>query len=180
MNIFLEIIKMRKKSFLGVLALVIINVLLYVFMTGFQESKLETLQNKWLEKRQRRSSGTVDKTFVYSQGKRDLAVFQARIPPKKDFTRVVSELFETASNNGLSVGTVGYKPELIKDRGLLVYNLTFSATGNYAGIKSFISDVERSQDILSIENIALKTSDTSQDSVTISMQISAFFRTERP
>jgi type IV pilus assembly protein PilO len=177
MKIFLEIIKMRKKSCLAIIALGLVNILLYIFIMSFQVSKLDALRNQWLDKRQRPSFGALDKTLIYSQGKKDLAVFNSRIPPKKDFMRVVGELFDIASNNGLSVGSVGYKPELIKDRNLLVYGLTFSVSGSYAAVKNFIADIEQSPEMVSLDQITLTGGEASQDSVKVSVQISAFFRT---
>jgi Tfp pilus assembly protein PilO len=177
MKIFLEIIKMRKKSCLAIIALALANIVLYIFIMGFQISKLNTLQNEWLENRQRPSSGYLEKSLIFSQGKKDLAVFDSRIPPKKDFMRVVGELFEIASNNGLSIGSVGYKPELIKDRDLLVYGLSFSVEGSYAAVKSFIADIEQSPEIVSIDQINLTGAESSPDSVKVSVRISAFFKT---
>lgn len=180
MNIIFEIIKIRKKSFLTIFALVLINVILHLFIARFQEPKLETLREEWLKKRQLPSGGTMDKAFIYSQGKKDLEVFNAKIPPKKDFPRVIGEIMEIASNNGLSIANIGYKPSLIKERNLLVYSLSFGVSGSYAAIKSFISDFEQSPHILSIDSVSLAREDLLKDSVKFSIQVSAFFRTEKP
>jgi Tfp pilus assembly protein PilO len=177
MKIFLEIIKTRKKSCLAIVSLLLANILLYIFIMSFQVSKLNALRNEWLEKRQRPSAGALDKTLIFSQGKKDLAVFDSRIPPKKDFMRVVGELFDIASNNGLTMGSVGYKPELVKDRNLLVYGLNFSVTGSYAAVKSFIVDIEQSPEMVSIDQITLTGGESSPDSVKVSVRISAFFKT---
>lgn len=178
MNFFLQIVRLRKKSFVAIAALTVANILLYSYVFHFQQPKLETLHTLWLEKRQRPAS-TTDKSTIFFQGKKDVAVFQSMIPPKREFIRVVGEIFDIASNNGLSIGNMDYKPEVIKDRPLLVYNMKFAVTGSYGAIKSFISDIERSREILAIDNMSLASSDPSQDSVKISMEISAFFRTDR-
>jgi len=180
MKIFFEIIRMRKKSCLAIIALALANILLYIFIMSFQASKLEALRNDWFEKRQRPSVGALDKTYIFSQGKNDLAAFESRIPPKRDFMRVVGELFEIVSNNGLSIGSVGYKPELIKDRDLLVYGLNFSVTGSYAAVKSFIADIEQSSEMVSIDHITLTGAEASPDTVQVSVRISAFFTTGKP
>lgn len=180
MNIFIEIIKIRKKSFLAILALVLTTVMMHFFIARFQEPKLESLQKEWLEKRQIPSSGTGDKAFSYYQGKKDLEVFNSKIPPKKDFARVVGGIMEIASNNGLSISSIGYKPTLIKERNLLVYTLSFGVSGSYAAIKSFTSDIEQSPYILSIDSVSLAREDLLQDSVKYSIQVSAFFKAEKP
>lgn len=180
MNILFEIIKLRKKSFLAILLLCVSNLVLHYFISSFQEPKLETLQKEWTEKRQSPYTGTEDKAFIYFQGKKDLAVFNSSVPPKRDFARVVGDVLEIASNNGLSISVITYKPSFTKDSSLLVYSLGFGVTGGYAAIKSFLSDIERSPNILSIDSVSLTREDLSQDSVKFSVQISAFFRTEKP
>jgi Tfp pilus assembly protein PilO len=179
MKIILELIKIRKKSIIAILALAIIDVSLYGLISHIQGPKLEILQKEWFEKR-KSDGGMLDKTLVFTQGKKDLAVFFSKIPPKKDFIRVTGGLFEIASNNGLKIGSVGYKPEIIKGRDILDYTLTFSVKGGYAAIKSFISDIERSPEILSIDSISLKNTGSTGDDVEFSVKISAFFKVEKP
>ncbi len=180
MNIIIELIKLRHKTFLLILLLLIANLIMHFFIAGSQEPKLEALQKEWLDKREITLTGPADKAFIYGQGKKDLAIFDSRIPPKKDFARVVGDILEIASNNGLSISSIGYKPSLVKDKGLLVYTLGFGVSGSYAAIKSFMSDIERSPDILSIDSVSLSREDLSRDSVKFSIQLSAFFRTEKP
>ncbi len=179
MKIIFEIIKTRKKSIGWILALAIMNLSMYGFISLSQEPKLETLQKEWFNKR-RSSGGSIDKALVYVQGKKDIEDFYSKIPPKKDFTRVIGNLFEIASNNGLKIGSVAYKPEMIKGSDILDYTLTFSVKGGYAAIKSFISDIERSNEILSIDSVSLKNTDISGDAVDFSVNISAYFRAEKP
>ncbi len=179
MNIFIELIKIRKKSMIAILVLVVVNISLYGFISYSQEPKLESLQKEWFEKRKKSGGGDVDKMLVYTQGKKDLGVFFSKIPPKKDFIRVTGDLFEIASNNGLKIGNVGYKPEMLKGRDILDYSLVFSVKGSYAAIKSFISDVERFPEIVTIDSISLKNSETG-DTVEFSVKISAFFKAEKP
>lgn len=179
MNLFLEIVRKRKKSVIAVGVLFLTNALLYFLIMHFQAPRLEKLQTEWLETRQRPYSAGNDKSFILSQGKKDLSAFYSQIPPKKDFMRVVAELFEIASSNGLSIGSVAYKPELIPGRDILVYGLTFSVSGNYAAVKSFFSDIERSPNMVLIDNISLAGNDSSPNRVDASVRLSAFFRTEK-
>jgi type IV pilus assembly protein PilO len=178
-KIIIELIKTKKKSIIAILALAVINLSIYGFTNYFQEPQLEKLQKEWFDKR-RIGGGFLDKEIVYAQGKKDLETFLAKIPPKKDFIRETGELFEIASNNGLKISSVGYKPEMLKGRDILNYTLTFSVKGGYAAIKSFISDIERSPEILSIDSLSLTNPDISGDAVNFSVKISTFFRVEKP
>ncbi len=179
MNIIFEIIRIRKNTFITIFALALANIILRLFIAGAQEPRLESLQKEWLDKRARQFVGTADKAYIYEQGKKDLADFYSRIPSKKEFARVVGNILEIASTNGLTIGSIGYKPSVIKNRDMLVYALGFGVTGRYAAIKSFISDIESSPDILSIDSISLTREDLSHDSVKFSIMVSAFFRTEK-
>ena len=178
MKLLFETVKSRKKTFCLILFLLMSNLLLYVYTAFFQQAKVETLQNDWLKKRSQYPMGAENKTYIYAQGVKDLALFRSLIPPKKDFTRVVGELFETAANNSIKVGKVGYKPELAIEGGLLVYTLDFTISGNYSAIKSFIADIEQTREMLFINHLALNSPDTGKESVNLKLQLSAYFVTE--
>jgi len=178
MKLLFEIIKARKKSFILILVLLTGNALIYFYTSSFQQARIETMQNNLLEIRRQNTGGGASMTSVYSQGIKDLAVFGSMIPPKKDFIRVVGELYDTAANNNLRIETIGYKPELLKEGGLLVYTLNFNVSGSYAAIKSFISDIGRYRELLFIDHLGLNSTGATQESVNLKIQLSAYFKTE--
>lgn len=175
----LETIRAWRKPAIFVVVLLLINVCSYLYLTIYQEPRLESLQNNWFEKRQKiNSMAVVDAATVYEQGTRDLKTWSSRIPPKKDFARFLGDLFETAANNNLSVKSVTYKPNLIKDEGLLAYSIAFSVSGNYAAVKSFISDIARSRQIVTIDNLSLSNSSTTQEAIELKLQLTTYLRVE--
>jgi type IV pilus assembly protein PilO len=178
MKLLFEIINSRKKSVISIFILLLGNALLFYYTSSIQQAKVETLQNDMLEKRRQGPLGRESKISIYSQGMRDMAVFRSGIAPKKDFTRVVGALYDDAANNNLHIVSVGYKPELIKEERLLVYNLNFSINGSYAAIKSFISDIERTRELLFIDHLVLNSANTTQEAVSLKIQLSAYFSTE--
>jgi type IV pilus assembly protein PilO len=178
MKLFFEILRARKKAFILILVLLTGNVLLYFYITSVQQAKIATIQDSLLETRRQHAGGGSSVVSVYDQGTKDLAVFSSLITPKKDFIGVVGELYETAANNNLQIENIGYKPEILKETGMLVYTFNFGVKGRYAAIKSFIADIGRFRELLFINHLSLNSTDTTQESVNLKIQLAAYFKTE--
>jgi type IV pilus assembly protein PilO len=178
MKLLVEVLKLRKKTFIALAVLAVINAVLFVYVLGFQEPRISALQTTVSESARRTRGGPDNKYEIFTRGTRDLGLFRTRIPPKREFVRVVGEIFEAAGNNGLPVRNVGYKPEVLKEGGLLLYSLNFSVTGTYAATKSFIADIQQLPEMVFIDNMSLNNGTDQQGSVTLKTVISAFFRTD--
>ena len=179
MNIQLvtEIIKTRPKTFILIIVLVLMNIGLYLFAAVYQKPRLESLQNTWFEKRKTATGGAaLDSAVVYRQGVSDLTAWRERIIPKKEFAGFVGRLFETAASNSLAFKGVSYKVSPLKDENLATYSLDFNVTGKYAAVKSFISDIGRMREIMTIDNISLNKMSDSEDSVTLKVQLTVYLR----
>jgi len=177
-NIFLLIFNARRNYLIVIFILVLVNIGLYIFYTTYLEPGLTGLQAEWSEKRLLAASGNlVDTTSVYRRGTADLSAFYGRVPRKKEFAAFIGDLFETANNNSLKVGTISYKPEIIKGEKLLAYSIGFNVAGKYAAIKSFISDIERLRQIAVIDNISLNGK-ADEEYVEMKVQMTAYFKGE--
>ena len=178
LDIIRQILIVRRKFFIAIAGLALVDAVLYTYCSAYLEPRLASLQLKWSEKRlETARAASLDNAAVYRQGTADLAAWRARIYPKKDFARFIGELFETASNSSLKVGAITYKPDMVKDEGLLAYSIGFNVSGKYAAIKSFISDLERLREIVVIDNISL-TGKGTEESVDMKLQLTAYFRME--
>lgn len=176
-NQFLEVLKAKRMPIAVILVLILVNMGIVMYSQLVQEPKLVKLQNEWTEKR-RLVTGGGDLGTIYRQGTADLAAFQERIPLKRDFTRQMMEVFEIAANNGLKVKGITYKPEAQKEANLVVYGVTMSLDGQYAGIKSFISDLQCHGGLLTIDSISLSNTSMTEEAVSLKMQLSAYLRPE--
>jgi Tfp pilus assembly protein PilO len=177
-NTIRQIFIARRNCFIAIIILILINAGLYLYYSAYQESHLASLHNKGSDKRLETAGKTaVNMAAVYRQGTGDLAAWRARIYPKKEFTRFIGDLFETAANNSLKVGAITYKPDMVKGEGLLAYSVGFSVSGKYAAIKSFIADLERLREIAVIDNISLNGKST-EETVDMKLQLTAYFRVE--
>lgn len=176
----LEIILLKKKPLLALAILLVTVTGLYAYVSSYQETTLETLRDSWMAKRKLQTeSGSASMASVYAQGVKDLEVFYGRIPHKREFARMLSDVFEIVSNNGLSLKTVGYKPVSQSSGDLMAYQLNLNLTGRYAAVKSFIADIQRMSEIVTIDSLVLSGAGPTQESIDLKVQLSAYFRTDR-
>lgn len=177
-NQLLEVLKSKRVPFGVILALILVNMGIVIYSRLFQEPKLVRLQNEWSEKRRLVTGGEGDLASIYRQGTADLVAFQERIPLKRDFTRQMMEVFEIAADNGLKVKGITYKPESLGEANLVVYGVSMNLDGQYAGIKSFISDLQCHGGLLTIDSISLSSGSMTEEAVSLKMQLSAYLRPE--
>lgn len=178
-ELFRQILKTRRKSFICIAVLAVMNIGLFAYSSAYLEPSLTGLQRRWSEMRLEAAAGAfLDPASVYRQGTADLEKWRARISPKKEFASFIGELFETASNNTLRVGAITYKPGPVKGEDLLAYTIGFNVSGKYAAIKSFIADIEKLKEIAVIDNISLNGK-SEEESVDMRVQMTAYFRGEK-
>lgn len=181
MNVALirEFIRTRRKMLAIVVGLVLLNAGLYSYLTMYQQPRLASLQERVFAARASAGRGVPqDADTVYRQGAADLAEWGKRIPAKKEFARLLGDLYETARTNSLGVGGVSYKPAALKGEVMLTYSITFNVSGKYAQVKSFIADVSRMRDIVVIDNISLNNSKMTEEYVDLRLELTAYFRME--
>ena len=176
-KVIIESIRAQKKRFILIVALFLIDLSFYVYASVYQEPRLENLQNQWIAKRRSaRVDAAQDPAAVYRQGEADLKLWRARIIPKKGFARFVANLFETAANNSLAFKGVTYRTGQVKNEDLVTYTLDFNVTGKYAAVKSFLADLGRMHEILTVDNISLANSKASEDAVALKVQLTVYLR----
>lgn len=182
LSLLLEIIRQRRWSIIVALLCTMAAVGLMVFRLVWQEPRLEALRAEWFTKRDLSGGGTRNPIDVYRQGQADLATFQQHIPQRKEFVRLLGELYELAGNNRLTVGSVTYKPQTAKeakDAPLLAYELSLAAAGSYAAMKSFVADLERMDDMVVIDSLAVSGGkDEAVQTVDVKIVLTAYFRME--
>lgn len=175
-----EIIKAQPRTFFLIMVLCVSNVCLYLYASGYLTPRIEGLQGQRFEKRKSVRGGAVqDIAAIYHQGESDLKVWQGRIIQKREFARFLGNLFETAANNSLVFKGMSYKPSQLKEeKNLITYSLDYNVSGKYAAVKSFISDVLRMREIVTIDNISLSKGQATEDAVTLRVQMTVYLRME--
>src|SRR6266516_4663119 len=131
-----------------------------------------------------RINGLPNENLPLSMPLRTLLPFTGRERPISSFgvkglSLFVANLFETAANNSLAIKGVTYKAGQVKNEDLMTYTLDFNVTGKYAAVKSFLADLGRMHEILTVDNIALahsKTSEDAPDAVSLRVQLTLYLR----
>lgn len=179
MKLLREIFRIRRGTIILLACLLLLDIVLYG-VVSHQGPRLGELQSKLAEKSRQAAAGTArDAATVYRQGTADLKTFRDRIPAKRDFARTLGELFDLASNNGLKISNISYKPGPVKGQeGLAVYEMSFSVVGRYPAVKSFISDILRWKNIITVETLSLNSAKATEDTVDLKVQVSQYLRME--
>lgn len=95
---------------------------------------------------------------------------------KEGYEKARRALQKQAEDTGIAIQAIGYS---IEDKGpqqLVSMSMTFQVTGAYDQIRKFLTGLERSEVLLIVESIDLKSAGESGDSVTLSLRVSTLFR----
>lgn len=172
-----EIVRQKWRILGIILTLLLLNVILGVVVSAYQIPSLADLQVKWNTlRRQAAKAGQVDAATLYQQGSADLVKLKAKIPEKREFARVLSDLLEAASSSGVDVGSISYKPVQIKEEALLSYQLSLSVSGSYAAVKSYLSDLQNSPELIVVETVAFSNNDLFVENVVMELHLTVYLR----
>lgn len=174
-----QIFKAQPRTFILILVLILVNIGFFIFSAVYLTPRFEGLQNQWFEKRKIMTGGIgQDPSALYQQGTKDLATWRDRIIPKRDFTKFIGSLYETASNNSLAFNGLSYKVVQLKEKKLVAYSLDLNVTGKYGAIKSFISDIGRMPEIITMDTISLNNKTFTADQVDLKVQLTVYLKME--
>lgn len=173
----LEIVRLRKWWLVGVGVLLLLGVGLAIAVDGYQKPLIEARREKWSElRRQVAMAGSRDLTALYRQGNADLARLSERIPPRRQFPRVLGDILEQASSSGVSVGPITYKPHRIDQERLLAYELSLGVSGGYAAVKSFLGDLLKNRELVVVDEVNLTNADLFEENVTMDLRLTVYLR----
>lgn len=173
----LEIIRQKWQLLTVIIVLLLLNVAPGLVISFYQLPALAERQDRWNKLRnQSFNSRQMDTATLYQKGITDLETLKGRIPEKREFARVLSDLFEAAENSAVEVGAVSYKPLQIKEEPLLSYQLSFSVTGSYAGVKSYLADLQNSEELIVVDSVAFSNTNPLEENVIMNLHISVYLR----
>lgn len=173
----LEIIRQKWRLLSIILALLLFNVIAIGVVSVYQRPLLADLQTTWSNaRRQAAQAGKMDAMTLHQQGSADLETLKAAIPEKRHFARVLSDLLEAAAGNAVEVGTISYNPLQIKEEGLLSYQLSFSAAGSYAAVKSYLADLQDNPELIVVDTVNFSNRDIFVENVVMDLRITIYLR----
>ena len=173
----LEIIRQKWRHLSIIVTLLLLNIALSVVVSHYQLPALADLQTKWNSMRHQAATvGKIDATARYQQGVADLEKLSAKIPEKREFARVLSDLFESAAGSAVEMGTITYKPVQIKGEALLSYELSLSVSGSYAAVKSYLSDLQLNPELLVVDTVSLTNKGLFSENVVMNLHLTVYLR----
>ncbi len=173
----LEIIRQKWRALSIISFLLVLNVIITVVISAYQIPQLADLQMKWSSLRsQAARAGQLDATVLYRQGSTDLEKLKGRIPEKRQFAGVLSDLLEAAASSAVDVGAISYKPVQIKKEALLSYQLSLSASGRYAAVKSYLADLQKNPELIVVDSVSFSNSDPLVEHVVMDLHITVYLR----
>lgn len=176
-QLLLEIIRQKRIVLVLIMSLIVVNVAFLLLINSYQEPSLDAYRSKWSELRSLAArAGHADAAALHRQAMADLEKLNTRIPLKREFARVLSELLTTGSNDGVVTGAISYRPLTIKDENLLSYQLSFSVNGDYAAVKSFLSDIQKNPELIVINSVTFTNSDLFVEDVVMNLKITVYLR----
>ena len=153
LRVLKEIVRQRRRQLILLGCLLLVATAVYLLRVSVLQEKLVDARRDWAQQRTQLKQKTMQgKAELYDTAQLDFAKFTSRIPDKKEFARVIGELFEYADNNSLSIGSVSYKP--VKTiNGYLEYQINIDVTGRYGEIKSFLTDINQAKEIITVDEV---------------------------
>lgn len=172
-----EIIRQKWRLLSVILTLLLLNVALGVVVSTYQLPSLADLQTKWSNLRRRAAgAGAMDPATLHRQGSADLEKVKGKIPEKRQFAKVLSDLLEAAASSGVEVGAISYKPLQIKEEALLSYQLSLSVSGGYAAVKSYLADLQGISELIVVDTVSFSNSDPFVENVVMDLRITVYLR----
>lgn len=176
-QILIELIRQNRKMLIAAGILLFLNIILQVAVSYFLAPAVISAQTSWNDLRQRMAvAGRADVQTVYTRGLEDLKSLFGRIPPKRQFPRVLGEILDAAASSGVVTGAVSYKPQPIKEEELLAYSVSMSVSGGYAAVKSFLSDLQGLNELVVVEGISLANSDLYEENVAMDLKLTVYLQ----
>ncbi|HEY3306878.1 MAG TPA: type 4a pilus biogenesis protein PilO [Desulfuromonadaceae bacterium] len=176
-QLLLELFQQKRRSLIMVVVLLLVNVAFYAIVNGYQAAALKKARAKWAGLRSRLAAiERGDVNARYRQGKTDLEKLYTHIPVRRQFPRMLGDILDIAASNGVATGAITYKPQSIKEQKLLAYGVTIGVSGSYAAVKSFLADLQKSNELIVVENIGLTNSDPFEELVVLDLQLTVYLQ----
>lgn len=172
-----EIVKQKWRHIVVVVLLLVLNSALGIYVSTSQAPDLIEKQKIWSSlRRQNSSTVRVDAESLYRLGNADLTKLKTRIPAKREFARILGEIYEMASGTAVDVEKISYKPVAIKEDVLQCYELTLTVNGSYAATKSFLADLLKNRELMVVDSVSFANQDMFSEHVTMDLRLTLYLR----
>jgi len=172
-----ELLQRQKARLIAIGLLLLLNILSFAVIGIFQTPALERKRGTTAEQRKQLDAlARGDVTAAYRTARSDLEKIQSRILPKRRFAALLGEIAESSSQCGVTTDSITYKPDFIKDRKLLAYQITMAVSGRYSGVRCFLYEMQTREDLVVVDGFVLKNDDAYKENVSMELKLTAYLR----
>ena len=185
-ELFREIWQSNRKPLILIAALLIVNILVYLLLQQLFVPRVIDREERFISRQaearqllRQAGANANSPEQLFAQARRDIAEFQKIVPDLSEFTGLIDELLMLAYRSQLNIDQISYAHKESEKVDLLQYDLSFSVNGQYGQLKKFIHSLEQSPRIMSIQQIALSSSDqVGQAIVSLKLKLETVFQAE--
>lgn len=153
--------------------LVVINVGVLIVNALYYEKRLDEALNTYqVLRKELVSDGTLTFEDVYKKKDR-LGDIEKRFLPERDFSKLVSYLFEQAMGSKVEITNVGYNFEEKKGLPLIKVTLSINVEGSYEDLRRFIYRLESSAILFQVSSVKITRA---QQNVIASLTLITFLK----
>jgi type IV pilus assembly protein PilO len=176
-QVIIELVRQNRRLLIAAAALLLLNVVLLCVISYYLSPAVVSSQASWNSLRQRIAvTGRADVQTVYSRGLEDLKKLSERIPVKRQFPRVLGDILDAAASSGVATGAVSYRAQTVKEDDLLAYGITMNVMGGYAAVKSFLSDLQKLNEMVVVDGISLSNTDLFEENVSMDLKLTVYLQ----
>jgi len=169
---------LQKTGWIAVIVVMLfLNILSVVVIEFYQKPKLDKKLVVRNELRQKVTfAGRKDAATAFQSSKGNLQKLQAMIPLKRQFPTILGEIMKAASSCNVAIGAITYKPSIVKDQNLQVYEVSLSVTGRYGEVKSFLFDMQMLEGLVVVDGVRFSNEGPYVESVTMETRLMVYLR----
>jgi Tfp pilus assembly protein PilO len=159
--------------------LLVINVAAWLRLKDRELTRIPMLHQTYEAKRKARLPDKDDLLNVrMKQSREDIERWVGLLPDKLMIPDVMQEVLELLSRNGLPRVNMSFVPENTNFPGLMRYTTSFSVSGGYPMLKTFLADLQNSKTLFCIEGLSL-ANETGEDAgpVGLHLKLALYLRT---
>lgn len=113
---------------------------------------------------------------VYARGRDELQKLEKSIPHQRKFAVLLGDLEDCAASCNVTRESLSYKPYHIKDRKLLAYEITMSASGRYLDVKRFLHELQVSKEFFVVDSVRFANESPYFEEVTMDANLTVYLR----
>ena len=156
--------------------ILILNLGFFATIGRSQKKRISDLQNEYRVKRQAQQPQKDPKQEKFLLAKQDIKKFREGLPLKMKFTDVASEIFNILRKHRLSATKIIYKPEPMEAQRMVKYSTSFTISGEYQDLKTFLADMQESTTLFCIESLSFSDRLGEEETVDLKLRISTYFK----